>query len=193
MENNNIRSFVAISLSDHCRKNLAEIILHLKKEMPPVIKWTDLKNIHLTLKFLGTFNSRDIGSFRRKLENAFSGFGQFNLNISTLGVFPNERKPKIIWVGASSSDSLKQLFSIIEEAAFSLGYSKEERNFNPHITIARVKDYANSDHLLEIGRKIQANKDSEICISEVNSFSFFQSELTSSGPVYSELFTVELR
>ena len=78
MENKIIRSFIAIPLSDRCRKNLAEIILQLKKEMPPVIKWTDLNNIHLTLKFLGKFNSRDLDIFRKKLEIAFSDLSHFN-------------------------------------------------------------------------------------------------------------------
>jgi RNA 2',3'-cyclic 3'-phosphodiesterase len=190
MENKIIRAFFAIILSELCRQNLSEIILQLKKEMPSVIKWVDINNVHLTLKFMGKLNSRDIDPMKKRLEIAFSGFDQFNLKLFNLGLFPNERNPKIIWVGASISDQLKQLFAILEETAFSYGYSTEQRDFTPHFTIGRVKENVITRDLLQIGRIMQGKKECEICISKVKGFTFFQSELTPTGPIYSELFSI---
>jgi RNA 2',3'-cyclic 3'-phosphodiesterase len=193
MENKTIRSFFALPLSDLCRQNLAEIIQGLKKEMPPVIKWMDIDNIHLTLKFLGDIKPEDINIMKKKLEFAFSGFDEFSLKIFNLGVFPNERKPKIIWVGASYPDPLKQLFSIVEETAFLLGYSKEQRDFTPHITLGRVRYNVSYQNLLKIGGVLHDKKDCEICISKAAELSFIKSELRPSGPVYSELFSLAFK
>jgi 2'-5' RNA ligase len=165
----------------------------LKKEMPSVIKWVDINNVHLTLKFMGKFNSSDIAPMKKRLEIAFSGFSQFNLKLFNLGFFPNQRQPKIIWVGVSFPDQLKQLFANIEETAFSLGYSKEQREFSPHITMGRVKENSGPSDLLQIGRIMRNKKECEICISEVKELAFIQSELTPTGPVYSELFSIPFK
>jgi RNA 2',3'-cyclic 3'-phosphodiesterase len=165
----------------------------LKKEMPSVIKWVNINNVHLTLKFIGELNSRDILPMKERLEIAFSDFSQFNLKLFNLGFFPNERKPKIIWVGVSFPDQLKQLFANIEETACSLGYSKEQRDFTPHITLGRVKENADPSDLIKIGRIIQNKKESEICTSEIKELVFIQSELTPNGPVYTDLFSISFK
>ena len=193
METKAIRSFFAISLSASCLKTLSEIIPQLEEEMPSAVKWTEIINIHLTLKFLGGFNSKDIAPMKKKLEIAFSGFSPFNLKLFNLGVFPNERNPKIIWVGAGYPGQLKQLFIILEEAAFSFGYPKEQRGFTPHLTIGRVKENPTALDYLQISRIIHDKKDCEICISEVKGFTFFRSELFSTGPTYSKLFSIAFK
>jgi RNA 2',3'-cyclic 3'-phosphodiesterase len=193
MENNIVRSFFAIPFSKNCLKYLSEIILQLKKEMPSVIRWVDINNVHLTLKFLGEFNSSDIAPIKKRLEIAFSGISQFNFKLFNLAFFPNERKPKIIWVGVSLPDQLKQLIAIIEETAFSLGYSKERRDFTPHVTIGRVKENSDPSDLLQIGRIVGNKKECEICISEVKEIVFIRSDLTPTGPVYSDLFSIKFK
>ena len=193
MENKIIRSFFAIPVSAACRQEINKCVMELKKNLPPVLRWVDIENIHITLKFLGEFNSNDIAPLKNKLETVLSTANQFSLTFQNLGVFPNERKPKVVWIGINSPSQLKLLFEEVEKAAFALGYPIEERGFSPHITLGRVKNDVNNQDLFQIGRFIQNRKVGEICKSQVKGVTFFQSKLSPAGPVYSELFFIGLK
>jgi 2'-5' RNA ligase len=191
MESKNIRSFFAISVSSDCRQEINKIILDLRRDFPSVIKWVNTDNLHLTLKFLGEFKSGDIQQIEKMLRPVLSLSAQFDLTFQNLGVFPNERKPKVVWIGLSYPDELKLIFQKIENIALELGYPKEERGFSPHLTIGRVKFDASD--LLKIGAIIKNKKVGEVCQSHVGRVIFYQSYLTSTGPVYSELFHLPLK
>jgi RNA 2',3'-cyclic 3'-phosphodiesterase len=191
MENNTIRSFFAIPVPAPCRQKINEVISGLKKDLSTVFRWVNTENLHLTLKFLGEFKSTDIQLIKNKLEPSFSTLNQFELIYQNLGVFPNERKPRVIWIGLNYPDELRRIFQEIENAALELGYLKEERGFSPHITIGRVKNDAND--LSKISSVIKNLNVGEICTSQVNRLIFFQSTLMPAGPVYSELFHLLLK
>jgi 2'-5' RNA ligase len=189
MENKKIRSFFAIPLSDTCRLEINQCVKKLIREMPPVIKWVDIKNIHITLKFLGEFNSNDIAPIKNILETFLSTVNQFDLIFQNLGVFPSVREPKVIWIGISNPVQLIQLFEGVEKAALSLGYPKEVRGFSPHITVGRVKNGVNMQDLFQISKV----KVSDVCKTRVDEITLFQSKLMPAGPVYSELFSIILK
>jgi 2'-5' RNA ligase len=193
MENKIIRSFFAIPLSDTCRLEINQSVKKLINEMPPVIKWVDIKNIHITLKFLGEFNSNDITPIKNKLATSLSTVNQFDLIFQNLGVFPSVQEPKVIWIGISSPVQLVQLFEGVEKAALSLGYPKEVRGFSPHITVGRVKKGVDVQDLFQIVKLIQNRKVNEVCKTRIDKISLFQSKLMPAGPVYSELFSIILK
>ena len=190
MENKTIRSFFAIPISTTCRQEINKVVLELLKDLPSVIRWVNKENLHITLKFMGEFNPKDIGPIKNKLESVLSTTKQFNLIFQNLGVFPTERKPKVIWIGITSPTQLKHLFEEVEKASLALGYPSEERGFSPHITIGRVKNDLHNQDLFQIGRVIQNRKIGEQCKSQVKGITLFQSKLTPVGPVYSELFSI---
>ena len=58
MESKLIRSFFAIPISPDCRQKINSIEQELKNVFPSGIRWVNTDNLHVTLKFLGEFDSK---------------------------------------------------------------------------------------------------------------------------------------
>lgn len=190
MERKFIRSFFAIPLSPACRHNINSIEMQLKKILPRDIRWVNPSNLHITLKFFGEFNTMQIPGIYESLRTRLSQVNQFEIIFRNLGIFPNKLKPKIIWVGLSNQNELLKIFHEIENKAIELGYSKEAREFSPHLTIGRVKNVLSKPS--EISTVIDNLGFGEICRSQAERVVFYQSNLTPQGPIYSELFHLNL-
>jgi RNA 2',3'-cyclic 3'-phosphodiesterase len=190
MERKLIRSFFAISLSPECNQEIKTIQQELEPLFPSTIRWVNTDNLHVTLKFLGEFDSKLIPNIYELLNTGLSTTGQFDLTFQNLGVFPNKFKPKVVWIGLVYPFELMNIFREIDNAAEEMGYPKEDRGFSPHVTIGRVNNKA-SDSLI-IGTTINNLKMGEICRSHVDRVVFYKSVLTQTGPVYSELFQLPL-
>ncbi len=192
MESITLRSFFAIPLSPQCRQEFNKIILGLEKDFPLCISWVNNENLHITLKFLGEFKPKDILPIKNSLISALSATNSFTLSFKELGVFPNFRKPKVVWVGISPSDELFRLFQDIESVAIALGYPKEERGFSPHITIGRIKNNRKDCDLSGISTLYRNRNIGVICESHIEEVVFFQSKLTYIRSIYTELFSIRL-
>lgn len=112
-------------------------------------KWTDYRDYHITLQFLGDILVSDIGHLRKTLRSATDGFQPFELQLSGWGTFGLKEAPKVLWKGVEGDmDQLHLLQKRIVDATSSLGFEAELRPYSPHITIARKfmgKDPGNED------------------------------------------------
>ena len=62
-----------------------------------------------------------------------------------------------------------------------LDFPKEEKDFNPHLTIGRVKYFSNKKTLLELVEKYQ---NTTILECQINEFILYESILKKEGPEY---------
>ena len=182
MKSKLIRSFFAIPLSPDCRRRINALEEELKDVLPSAIRWVNVDNLHVTLKFLGEFDSKHIPNIFDLLKTFISPIGQFDLTFQSLGVFPNKLKPKVVWVGLIHPIELLNIFQEIQNTAAELGYPKDDRGFSPHVTIGRVKNEPSDP--AKIDAAINNLKVGEICRSHVDRVVFYQSTLTPGGPVY---------
>lgn len=139
------RVFVAVTLPDDIRMALADGVSGLK--IPG--KLVPSENWHITLRFLGTV---DIVTCERFLASlAQSALPKsFSIRLGRLDAFPTPRRATVVWVGISSgSPSLVALNETTEDAAQAVGLKPEERPFQPHVTLARVRPQQDVAHLLE--------------------------------------------
>jgi 2'-5' RNA ligase len=147
------------------------------------LKPVERENIHLTLKFLGDVDEGLLDEVKRIVSSL--SFEPFRMALAETGVFPNLRRPRVIWAGVSEgADELGAIFRTIEEGFVGLGFKREGRRFNPHITIARVRSDRNRDWLVE-----EVLRHGEVVFGgfEVGSVKLKRSVLTPRGPVYSTL------
>jgi 2'-5' RNA ligase len=108
--------------------------------------------------------------------------------IRGLGVFPNMKKPSVIWCGVHpSSDDLYIFQKSIETILFKLGFPKENRSFKPHLTLARVRRNKKIPEALI--RYIKQNDNLLFGESTFDKCVLFKSHLTAEGPIYSALNT----
>jgi 2'-5' RNA ligase len=135
-----LRAFVAINLPDGVRSGLVRRRAGLKSALPgDGLRWVQPEQIHLTLKFLGAIPAASLPDLRAALSRACAGIAPFSLCAESLGVFPDARRPRVIWTDVNGDrESLRRLQ---EQIARETGAWREAepRPFQPHLTLARVK------------------------------------------------------
>ncbi len=92
-----MRLFVALDLSDAVRTAIAKFCETLRAEFPSA-RWVRSEGIHVTLKFIGEVEDDRV----EKIENALSTVVSnvpVEMNFRGTGFFPNERRPRVFWIG----------------------------------------------------------------------------------------------
>ena len=133
-----IRSFIAIALPQTIRHEIAEFQGELKRWNAD-IRWVRTESLHLTLKFLGSMKPDLIEPVSRILSGVTADIKPFNLTIQNVGCFPNQKNPRIIWIGIGKHSSLDYITEALNVHLEALGFSREQRPFKPHLTIGRVR------------------------------------------------------
>lgn len=135
-----VRAFLAIYSDPGTAAELQRIQQMLARDLPgPGIRWTRPDQLHLTLQFLGHLAIDLIPEVERVSAGACRDIGAFQLRAEGIGCFPGKRKPRIIWAGIGGDLApLQQLKALLDTALAAVGYVPEDREFHPHITLARV-------------------------------------------------------
>ncbi len=108
------------------------------------------RNIHLTLKFLGSVRPDLIPSIEEAVAQVFFKQDPITIGVHGLGVFPGMRNPRVVWTGCvDSSKALGPLVGELEESLEKLGFAKEKRPFSPHLTLGRVRSNKRVTELVE--------------------------------------------
>jgi RNA 2',3'-cyclic 3'-phosphodiesterase len=130
-----MRLFIAIEIPGEIRNTLAAFLKELQK-VDPKAKWVRRENLHVTLKFLGTTDPAKSGEIESTLK-AIRSPEPVTLEFRGLGFFPNEKRPRVFWMGMNSSANLQPLAADIDRGMHQHGFPIEERPFAPHLTLAR--------------------------------------------------------
>ena len=79
----------------------------------------------------------------------------FQLETAELGVFPNLKRPNVFWVGIGGDlDKLALLQKRIDNVLEQMGFPREKRTFNPHLTLARIREDASPQNRQDFGKLI---------------------------------------
>jgi 2'-5' RNA ligase len=188
-----MRAFIAIELPKEIRDSLARLQDKLKSTGADV-KWVEPSNIHLTLKFLGEIDDKQLDKINSVLEYAAKETSSFRASISSIGAFPRISSPRVIWAGVDTGDKeTKEIAKILEEKIEKLGIPKEDRAFSSHITIGRRRSGLNIDKLTQALKDME-NEPALINLGfNVTKISLFKSTLTPKGPVYEVLKEANLK
>ena len=179
-----MRSFVAIEISN------AEIISSIKKFQDNIkidAKPVESNNFHFTLQFLGEITEEISEKIIRVLNSI--EFTSFSVNLNGVGAFPKPEFPRVIWIGADKNggDMLIELSRRVEKALKPLGFSSD-KPFRPHITIFRIKK-----KIGDITNKLKDQKMTNFGVQEIVKIKLKKSELTSKGPIYSDLAEIKAK
>jgi len=178
-----LRCFIAIELSEELKSSIDGYIDKLKSTGADV-KWVSAKNLHLTLKFLGSTPEELLTEINKKLSSIAKLHDRFTCRIFEAGVFPNIKQPRVIWLGIKDSAEMIKLQRDIDEAMAEFGFEKEGREFNPHLTIGRVRSPKNKDILM---KELATLKDADFGKIEVKNITLMKSELKPGGAEYFRL------
>lgn len=142
-----MRLFTAIDISAEVKNNLGALLDRLRSAAKlRTLSWTRVDNLHITTKFIGEWPEGRLEEMKRALASVGSP-GAVQVGISGLGWFPNARNPRVLWAGVKAGESLKSLAQAIEAAVQAIGVAKEDREYSPHLTLARIRARAPLDGL----------------------------------------------
>lgn len=220
---NTIRTFIALETPPWVRQVLAQTIGQLREAIPSGVRWQAPTGIHLTLKFLGNVDSRRVDDLLRAMADSAQGSPPFQLSLAGLGAFPNQRQPRVLWVGlAGDLQSLQRLHEKLEEEVQKLSPtspSRESRPFHPHLTLGRVRGGVSQTIRSQIGAVMSVTPLNPLSPSRmerglggeaegaapgksglqegplwlVDSVHLIRSTLTTEGPLYTSLGVVPLQ
>jgi RNA 2',3'-cyclic 3'-phosphodiesterase len=189
-----IRSFIAIELPEDLKSALTRLQEQLKSGANAPVKWVNPNSIHLTLQFLGNIATEKVRPITGAMKEAARGIPPFRLEVKGLGVFPNLRSVRVIWVGVGGEvDKLLLLQKNIETGLVPLGFIPEKRPFSPHLTLARVNEYASPKDRESLGKLIADTSFEQGYAIEVDSVQLMRSQLSRAGAIYSRLGSVILK
>jgi len=160
-----MRLFVAVDFPESCNLFLKKVQEGIK--LP--LKFT--KDFHLTLLFIGEVE--DDASVIESLRKV--NFSEFELKFGKYGVFPNLKKPRVLWLGFEESKEILELQKSISKG---LPGIKEDYPYSPHLTIARIP-YIKED--IEKLLKDLPLPDETV---KINCFKLYKSTLTPTGAVH---------
>jgi 2'-5' RNA ligase len=89
--------------------------------------------------------------------------------------------PIIIWTGIETSEKLNHLNDIIVNGLKTIDVKPDDRPFNPHLTLGRIKHLNNKAALKTL---IDRFKNIEFQIIPVTEVILYESILSQSGPLY---------
>ena len=184
-----VRAFVAIKIDPEVAQRICAVQSKLDKNLGG-IRWVKPENLHLTLKFLGSVGDDKVTPIADALERALHLTPRFSVACRGLGVFPDIRKAKVLWVGLEGKP-LAHLAATVEDALEPMGFAREKRAFKPHLTIGRWRDSAGRSDLLR--RELERSQRQDFGTSKVNDVMLIQSVLKPTGAAYTPLKIFPLR
>jgi 2'-5' RNA ligase len=142
--------------------------------------------LHLTLKFVGDTPEESIEDVRGVMQKVADQMTPFKIIIQGVGCFPKIERPRVMWVGLDGEiDKLNHLVTAVHDGLDPLGFPRDEKEFHPHITMARAKYPQKKTP--DISSFLNTTYDP--IPFRIEKIQFISSELFPNGPVYTILGT----
>ena len=181
-----MRAFLACSPSAEVHRQIVSLQETWKRQIPAgVVSWVKPEGIHLTLKFLGNISPAQKEVIQSLIPGAIKTIPVFHLSVDGIGAFPSLSKPKVIWAGLKGeTEALLNLQKRIDKALATIGFAEEDRHFQGHLTLGRVKKtqtFQEIEKCLSLSQSFQGGQ------FQVDHISLFKSNLTPDGAIYTLL------
>ena len=178
-----MRAFVAIEIPD---PQVMERLVAFERELEGTradLKVVERENLHYTVKFLGEITDAQTSEVDRRLKSL--RLPKASITAKGIGAFPSPSRPRVVWVGVGEGDSQK-VAAIAEPVIRTLAGvgERDDRPFQAHLTVARVRSAANKKNLEVFLRE---NRDRAFGAVEITEFKLKSSVLTPKGPIYSDM------
>ncbi len=184
-----IRTFIAIDVPDEVKEMISRAQENFRRLGGDRVSWTRPQGIHLTLKFLGDVNEDEISGIANRVETATLEFSSFEIQTTNAGGFPRMQKPRVLWLGIDGGVELISIQKAVDKSISKLGFDRERKKFNPHLTVGRVKSLTLDSPLPENFGSYEFKTVNWIA-SEIN---VIASDLKPTGAVYTILDTIPLK
>ena len=173
-----MRAFIAVEIPGLILEGIADLIKEMRNYQTEGINYVRVENIHVTLKFLGEFDDNDTEAFCGDLSKI--AWKSSRVETQSIGGFPDLKDPRVLWIGLKDNPGLNALQASIEDVCRTYGIISEEKEFRPHLTIARIKGKMN----YRLAHFLENYPQDSFGGFLPKKFHLFQSKLSPAGPEY---------
>ena len=185
----NVRLFVAVEIPEETREKLAELQDKLKK-VDADVGWVAPENLHITLKFIGYIDEEKIDTVINIMNDSVTHIKPFDLSYVGVGIFPTEKNPRVIFADIIDSGGiLAKIHERLDNQLMALGVEHEERKFEAHLTLGRIKTRRNVRKLVE---GLNSYNGFNFGSEHITQVVLMKSDLSPNGPKYTKLNSVDL-
>ncbi|MBF0421693.1 MAG: RNA 2',3'-cyclic phosphodiesterase [Magnetococcales bacterium] len=132
-----IRYFIAISPPEHFRKKFEALCREGTRGFPE-LRWSEVENLHMTLRFLGAGSTDPLAAARYGLDEAGKQSPPFSLRLGDWGGFPRLSRARVLWLGVEQ-EGVDCLVAFAARMAYIPGWPPADHPFVPHVTMARSR------------------------------------------------------
>ncbi|HTL48753.1 MAG TPA: RNA 2',3'-cyclic phosphodiesterase [Verrucomicrobiae bacterium] len=171
------RLFFALPLAEYFEGPTEAYMARLQAKSRGM-KWCVPSQIHATLHFFGPVPDEDYPKIKTLGAAEAQKMRPLKIAMEGLGFFPDERRPRVVWLGLKGElEPLAAFQARIEASLKAAGFPVEERAFRPHATIARVKNIAE----FRLEPRVDFPATAEAVIGHMV---LYESHSSGTGPVY---------
>jgi len=169
-------------------ENIATSLEPVKRELKSA-RWIPPSHFHFTLRFLGEQKDEAVPVLCRLLAKTFPAHKAFPVRLAGLGVFPSPAAPDVLWIGITEgSEELRRLATDLNAALALAGFPPDNRNLEPHLTVARFPQAKPlPENLLREGVDFDAGA------GRAQDIALMKSVLRPGGSIYTTLFRQSLQ
>jgi RNA 2',3'-cyclic 3'-phosphodiesterase len=177
-----MRLFTGVGLPQNVIDDLTRLLEGLRPTAH--LKWSAPYNLHVTTKFIGEWPEERLDELTAAL-SPLSARGSIQIAIEETGWFPSAKSPRVLYAGIKAGPELGKLAEDTNEAVATLGIERETKKFEPHLTLARIKDSAVPLSRLRAAiDNLATNKFSRFTAT---AFSLYLSKPGPAGSIYTQL------
>jgi 2'-5' RNA ligase len=159
------RLFVAVPVEDDVRAGVARLMEQLAGapidvRAPGQPRWVGIHGLHLTLRFLGATPDARLAELSEAVAAASRGVAPFRVELNGGGAFPAPERPRVLWIGIGEGEaSLVRLAGRLNDELQRLGWPRDDRPLQAHLTLARTDGVQGADEkarrLIELARDVR--------------------------------------
>lgn len=148
------------------------------------ISWVQPELFHVTLRFIGTTSLSSVGDIRESLRKMLNTPAAFERQLEGVGSFGPRKRPRVIWAGFKETMLIDSLKKEVDKALEKCGVPGEDKPFNAHLTLGRVRGLKDPEAYYERIERISPQLKEAVLLDRVV---FYRSILGPEGPRYSPL------
>ena len=147
------------------------------------LKLVERENLHFTVKFLGEISDTQEAEVKSRLSKL--SLASVDVELRGVGAFPKPDRPRVVWAGVSEEQrrAIELLSKEVVDSLEGIG-ERDDRPFQAHVTLARVRSPRNSRQLEAL---IRNNSDLPFGKVKLTELKLKSSSLTHSGPNYRDI------
>ena len=176
-----MKIFIALLFDKETRLNIFEYLKEVEK-ISTSGNFTNINNLHLTLKYICDTDKLQLEEIKRKLSEI--SYSCFDYTTNNLGFFQKSKSKIIAYLGLNPNRKLNEIYSLVIDKLNELGYDYGDELYTPHITLGRQVSLINNNSL----KDIECNQLTILA----NRISVMESKRINDRLVYAELFNIPL-